>query len=386
MRKLAVQITIFLCLLVLSAVETTGTVSAAYPGGIPDIGPDGAKWRIGYCESENFITYTETLVAVVKGLEESGWVNNLAGFDSVAATGDSGAIWEWLATREVSPYLEFAGDAFYNLREQDVRAEDIVNRLNDRRDPDLLLAMGAQAGYLLSNFLHDTDIFVFAASNAVRSGIIDSVHDSGKDHVWAHMDEQRFERQIKAFYDILRFRKLGMVYEDSDNARIYSAVNEVEALAREKGYEIVRYYVREPRTPEEYPGYYREVQAAYNKLATEVDAMYVTIASLESTKLPQLFQPFYDHKIPVLSQLGNIEVKNGALLTVSVMDAVNIGRFGADNIIKCLQGAKPRDLEQSFQSSPQITLNAEVARKLDYKLPFELVMVLDEAYQTIGSP
>lgn len=350
----------------------------------PTAKADGTRWRIGYCESEYFIVYTQTLAAIVKGLEEMGWINNLEGFNTAVDSGDSRTIWRWLSSREVSLYIEFVDDAFYNLRDTDIDKESSINRLNSKNDLDIMLAMGAEAGALLSNSSHDTNIFVFAASNAVRSGIINSVEDSGKDNVWAHMDEQRFVRQTRAFYDIVKFKKLGMVYEDSDNARVYSAVNEVERLAKEKGFEIIRYYVREPRTPAEYPQYYQEVQAAYNNLAAQVDAVYITIASLEAEKLPELFQPFYKHKVPIFSQLGNIEVKNGALLSVSVMDEINIGRFGADNISKCLQGAKPRDLEQSFQSAPTITLNAEVARKLDFKLPFELVIIVDEAYQNIG--
>lgn len=157
-------------------------------------------------------------------------------------------------------------------------------------------------------------------------------------------------------------------------------MNELEQLAKEKNFEIVRYHVTEPRSAEEYPKYYQEVQAAYNKLAKEVDAVYVTIASLESEKLPELFQPFYANKIPIFSQLGNIEVENGALITVSVMDEKNIGRFSADIISKCLKGTKPRDLEQSFQSAPRIALNTEVAKKIGFKLPFELLMVVDETY------
>ncbi len=370
---------ILCCLAV--AVSSSHTVQAgSLPADTPRVQADGSKWRIGYCESETFLTYTQTLIALVKGLEETGWISNLAGFEQIVATKDSKVIWEWLASHEVSPYLQFVDEDFYNLRESGTNGEEILERLKSRKDIDVMLALGAAAGALLSDSQHDTNTFVFAASNAVRSGIIASAEDSGQDNLWAHMDEQRFARQIRAFYDIVKFKKLGMVYEDSDNARIYSAVKEAENLAREKGFEIVRYHVREPRSQEEYPQYYREVQAAYDKLATEVDAMYVTIASLESERLEELFQPFYEQKIPVFSQLGNIEVKNGALLTVSVMDELNIGRFGADSIGKCLLGAKPRDLEQTFQSAPQITLNAEVAKMIGFKLPFELVMVLDEVY------
>jgi ABC-type uncharacterized transport system substrate-binding protein len=171
-----------------------------------------------------------------------------------------------------------------------------------------------------------------------------------------------------------------MVYEKSDVAKVYSAVNEVEELAAEKGFEIVRYHVDEPLRPEDYQQYYKEVGEAYNKLAAQVDAMFVTIASLESNKLSELFIPFYENKIPVFSQLGNIEVENGALMTVSVMDETNIGRFGADNILKCLKGTAPRELTQEFQSTPKIAFNAAVAKKIGFKIPFKLIMVTDEVF------
>jgi len=343
---------------------------------------DGTQWRIGYCESETFATYTKTLVGIVKGLYERGWITNLEGFDMVSKSDDSREIWRWLATRDISPYIQFVDDAFYNLKKGAV-GENITKRLNEQNDVDLMVVMGTQAGVVLGNDRHDTDIFIFAASNAVRSGIIDSVEDSGLDHVWAHMDPTRFERQLNAFYDIKQFKKLGIVYEDSDIARVYSAVSEVETLAAEKGFEIVRYYVAEPQGPEDYQRYYREVREAYDKLATRVDAMYVTIASLESEKLPELFTPFYEHNVPIFSQLGNIQVKNGALMTVSVMDELNTGRFGADTIIKCLKGAKPRELTQTFQCAPRIIFNSEVAKKIGFKIPFELIIVTDEVYGEI---
>ncbi len=348
----------------------------------PAVREDGIKWQFGYCESEEFITYSKTLVGIVNGLHERGWITNLEGFDVVSSSNNSREIWRWLATTDVSPYIEFVDDAFYNLKAGD-NGQDIIDRLNEYNDLDLVVAMGTEAGVVLGDDIHDTDVLVFAASNAVRAGIIDSVEDSGLDHVWAHMDPNRFDCQLNVFYDIVQFKKLGMVYEDSDVARVYSAVSEVENLAAEKGFEIVRYYVDEPLSPEDYQRYYQEVRQAYDKLATQVDAMFVTIASLESEKLPGLFAPFYEHNVPVFSQLGNIEVEHGALMTVSVMDELNVGRFGADTIIKCLKGAQPRELTQEFQSAPKIIFNVCVAERIGFKIPFELIMVTDEVYREI---
>jgi ABC-type uncharacterized transport system substrate-binding protein len=350
----------------------------------PSTKANGTKWQLAYCESESFGNYTATLVGIVKGLAELGWVTDLDGFESIVATNSSQEIWQYLASREVSPYLEFVDNAFYNLKSAEGIDEKILERLSRNKDIDLILVMGTRGGLALANNRHDTKTLVFGASNAVRSGIIKSEEDSGLDHVWAHTDLQRFERQIKVMYDIVNFKKLGLVYEDSEVAKVYSAVSEVEKLAQEKGFEIVRYYVNEPINEEGYPLYYQQVGEAYGKLAQQVDAMYVTVASLDPRKLPGLLEPFYQKRIPVFSQLGEIEVEHGAMLTVSVMDEVNLGRYGAKTIADCLQGARPRSLEQLFQSSPKLILNLEVLKRTGFKIPYKLLMVVDRVYPGIA--
>ena len=112
----------------------------------PNTRADGSKWRIGYCESENFITYPQTLAAIVRGLNEIGWISNLEGFELVAKSSNSMVIWHWLATREVSPYIEFVDNAAYNLRDADFDREALANRLKNEKDIDLMLVMGAAAG------------------------------------------------------------------------------------------------------------------------------------------------------------------------------------------------------------------------------------------------
>lgn len=387
MKKLLFAVLIILLIFMASPYSFTdqtvlGQTVSTNPGD-PHTKENGSKWRLAYCESESFSNYTATLVGIVRGLAEQGWITDLEGFDEVVATNDSQEIWHYLASREVSPYIEFIDDGFYNLRDAEGTDEKIIKRLSTEKDLDLILVMGTRGGIALANDRHSVNTLVFGASNAVRSGIVKSEGDSGLDHVWAHTDLQRFERQVKVMYDIVNFEKLGMVYEDSEVAKVYSAVSEVEKLATEKGFEIVRYHVKEPLQAEDYDLYYQQVKEAYVKLSQEVDAMYVTIASLDSKKLPELLEPFYQQKVPVLSQLGEIEVEHGALLTVSVMDEVNLGRFGASTIAKCLGGVKLRDLEQSFQSSPKLSLNLEVLRMLEFKIPYKLIMVVDKVYRQI---
>jgi len=340
------------------------------------------KKQIAYLESETFTAYPETLIAIIDGLIENGWMDKLdqQQWKSIVATNDSRVIWQWLVNNDVSDRIEFVDTGFHNLRDIDFDREEYILWIQQNQQLDVILAMGAAAGHLLATSDHQINTFVFAASNAVRSGIINSSDDSGQDHIWAHMDGYRFERQLKAFYDIFEFKRLGIVYEDSDAARVYSAINELEALAEEKGFTIIHRHVPEPLLVEDFEQYYQQVKAAYAELADEVDVFYLSIASIQPEWLPELLMSFYENDVPVFSQMGNLEVEYGALLTVSVMDYTNIGRFGADNIIHCLQGEKPRDLQQTFQSAPQISINVEVAKMIGYKLPYDLVMAVDRAY------
>jgi len=86
----------------------------------------------------------------------------------------------------------------------------------------------------------------------------------------------------------------------------------------------------------------------------------------------------------VFSQLGTEEVMAGALISVARADFSGVGEFGANNMIKILKGTSPRKLSQVFENIPHIALNLEVARKIGYKPPFEILLVADEIYQVIS--
>lgn len=345
---------------------------------------DGAKWRIGYCESEEFINYAGTFFTLLKGLEEIGWISDIENIPYKEGQSDSRIMWEWLNKNDTGPYIEFVSDAHYSLYSLDLATEkEIIGRLNKKEDIDLMIVMGSAAGQLLATNDHDTHTMVFSATNAVQSQIIKSEEDSGFDHIWAHMDADRFKRQISVLYDIFHFKKLGLVYEDSPVVRDYSAIDDIENIAKEKGFELVEYHVKNPINQADESRYYKDLTLAYRKIAKEVDAMYITVAYIEPSKLDSLLEPFYTNKIPVFSQLGAEEVKYGALMSISLTDYKNLGRFGADQMTKVLSGAKPRDLNQVFRSAPQIVVNIEVANKIGYKMPFETLLISDKVYKKI---
>lgn len=346
----------------------------------------GHKFRLAYCETEPFTNYAGTFYGLLKGLEKLGWISNIEGLEYIQGQSDTKAMWNWLATHDVSPYLEFVGDAHFtlSLMEGEQPETMVIQRLQNQ-DIDLIIGMGTRAGKAVANDQHQVPVAVFSTSNAVRSGIIKEENDSGNPHVWAHMDSRLYQRQISVFHDIFQFKKMGMVYENSSLGRIYAAVDDAHYVLAEQGAKVVTYPIQEPVDADDRERYYADLLRIHQKLANEVDAMYLTMAPIESARLPQLLEPFYAKKIPVFSQLGTEEVQCGALISVARADFSGIGQFGAENIIYLLKGKSARELPQVFENVPHIALNLEIAKRIGFKPPFEILLVADEIFQRVDT-
>lgn len=346
----------------------------------------GHKYRLAYCETEPFTNYAGTFYGLIKGLEKLGWIHNIEGLEYSQGQSDTKVMWNWLASHDVSPYLEFISDAHYtlSLMEGEQPEAAVIKRLQNQ-NIDLLIGMGTRAGKAVANDQHQVPVAVFSTSNAVRSGIIKSENDSGNKHIWAHMDPRLYQRQITVFHDIFGFKKMGMVYEDSSMGKIYAAVDDAQQVVAKQDFKVVAYPIKEPANDDDRERYYADLLEIHQKLAGEVDAMYLTMAPIESSRLPQLLAPFYARKIPVFSQLGTEEVQSGALISVARADFNGIGQFGAENIVRLLKGKSARELPQVFENVPHIALNLEIARKIGFKPPFEILLVADEVFQQVDT-
>lgn len=360
-------------------------ISAGDAANKPRMKNTGAKFRIAYCETESFANYAATFYHLVQGLAKLGWLTNVEGLPYTPGQKDTQVMWAWLATRDVSPYLEFVSDGFYTYNAQiDNRIavrQNIIARLNQDKDIDLIIAMGTWPGQDLATSTHRVPTVVFSTSNAVQSGIIDSISDSGRDHVWAHIDPWRYRRQLEVFHDIFRFKTVGIVYEDTVMGRSVAAIEDVEAVAKERGFTVVRRCVDDRTRQGDQELYFQQALAAHQELAAEVDAMYLTLYSHRAPDmLPVLLEPFYDKRIPVFAQQWTTEVQYGALLSVAAMDFSGIGQFGAEAIARILIGEQPRSIPQVFESTPHIVLNIHTAEHIGWTVPVDIIFAADQVY------
>jgi ABC-type uncharacterized transport system substrate-binding protein len=298
-------------------------------------------------------------------------------------------LWNWLATEAESKYLQFVKNAHYSanwddkLREQTAAA--VIKRLNRTRDIDLIIAMGTWAGQDLATNSHSTPTEVISASDPVASGIIKSVDDSGYDHVHAQIDPYRYERQLRVFHEMVGFKKMGICYEDTEAGRSYAAIDKVEKIAKERGFEIVRAFtksdVADSKLAEE------SVKQAFRELAKRSDAIYVTVqGGVNYNSIPELVRISNTNQIPTFSQSGSEEVKYGFMASLSQAGFRYIGEFHADIIAKILNGAKPRQLPQLFEEPPKIAINLKSAEVIGFNPPVDILLAADEIFQEIQAP
>ena len=330
--------------------------------------PEGGRFRIGYLEGGPYPHYAYVLRALVGNLADMGWIEPL-GEDFPARTESTEEIWRWLSSGTRSRYLEFPADAFWSSGWDRQRRlenkERVMERLTGARDLSVALALGTWAGQDLANNRHSTPVLVFQTSNAVAAGIVRSARESGLPHLFAHCDPERYKRQVAMFHDLLGFKRLGVAYEDTPEGRAYASVADVEEVAAERGFAVERCHTRThvPDQEEAVASY----EACHQDLARRADAMLLTHSqALTLDTLPRLVKPFNDRRIPTFAQGGAGFVRRGALMSMAQTDFKALGRFFAETLGRCLNGARPGDLNQIFEDNPSMALNIRTAKRIGY--------------------
>ena len=357
---------------------------AAAEGSTAPVANKGKKWRVGYYEGGEYIDYQKNFTAMLKGLRDLGWLS----FDSIPPQQGEGveALWKWLGAEVKSDYIEFVQDAFYSARWDDAVREkmrkDVVARLAGKKDLDLMIVLGTWAGKDLAVDGHSVPCVVMATANPMDAGIIKSAEDSGRDHVHARIAPDRYEQQIRIFHEVVGFKKLGVAYEDTPAGRTYAAMNDVEALASELGYQVVPCHTKSDVADKALAE--ASVVQCFGELAQKADAIYVTVQGGVSAKtLPELVKITLDKDIPTFSQTGSDEVRQGLLMSISLAGYKYVGQFYARTIAQILNGTPPRKIAQVFEDPPKIAINMKTAEEIQFDPPVDMLLAADEIFEEI---
>jgi len=348
----------------------------------------GKKWKVGYYQGGDYINYQSYLSSTILGLMELGWIEKTK---IPQIKGNTRLFWEWLSTKAKSDYIQFLGDAYYTCSwEKNSRAKitrKLLTRLsNKNNDIDLMIAMGTWAGKDLSNNQHHVNTIVISASDPLESGIIKSNEDSGFDHIHARTDPSRYERQIMIFNDMVKFKTLGVAYENSIAGKSYAAVDAMEKVAAQKGFSIVKCFTKSDIADQEMIN--KSVIKCFSELIPAVDAIYVTVqGGVNSTTIPTLVEMTQKKRIPTFSQFGSTEVQQGFLMSMSRKNGFkSAGVYFASLVAQIFNGAKPRELNQVFEEEQNLAVNFKTAELIGFYLHTDIIAAADEIYRDIKAP
>ncbi|MDM8524492.1 ABC transporter substrate binding protein [Desulfococcaceae bacterium HSG8] len=343
------------------------------------------KWRIGYLEGGPYVSYQQYLAEISKALSDLGWIEPIT-IPPRENESETDKLWAWLAANAKSNYLEFAVNAHYsnnwNKKGREENKKTVLRRLNETRDIDLMIAMGTWAGQDLANNDHSVPVLVCSTSDPIAAKIIKNEKDSGYDHVHARVDPARFERQIRAFHDVIGFSKLGMAFRDTVDGRSIAGMEAVRKVAGERNFEVLECHTSSGISEEAVA---RMVECT-RELAPKADAFYIVEQSAVTLKtLPRILEVLNAHKTPAFSQSGADHVRHGVLLNVSNTSYKEVGRFHAETVAQIINGAKPRNLPQIYEPPVKIAFNKVAAKLIDlnddiYQLLSETA---DEVYEKI---
>ena len=348
----------------------------------------GKKWRIGYLQGGDYNSYQQSLVAIVKGLMRLGWIQE-AELPKAANDKEVVTLWRWLAAEAQSDFLQFQADARYdagfNKEKRPQVKNELLQRLNTRKDIDLMLAMGTWAGQDLSGNSHKVPTIVGSTTDPIASGIIKSAEDSGYDQIHAKIDPDRHRLQVRLFHDIFKFSKLGIAYEESKEGRGFSAIDDVYQVAKTHKFAVEKCLV--PFNGVSQAEAEAGIVNCYKELAGKVEAVYIVRhPGVNLANMPKILEPLVVKKIPTFTQGLSDEVKHGALLSISLADFSYIGDFYAKTIARIFNGAKPRNLTQAFQNPPKIAINLKTAQDIGYDPSVDIVGAADEIFTDIAPP
>jgi len=353
---------------------------------IPTKKPNGKKWRIGYLEGGSFYHYYNHLQVLAKGLKDLGWIT-YESLPSLPQKDDTKGFWtDFLSSIRVqSDTVEFVRNAFYSAEwdkknRSQVRST-VLERLNKRKDIDLIIAMGTWAGQDLAVNEHSTPVVSMSVANPVQAKIISSPYDSGLDHLHSRTDPGRFRRRLELFYNTIKFKKLGVMYENSEYGWNYAAMDDVMAVAKKFGFEVIGCHAHEK---DDITQTYAESVECMNRLSTQIDAVWITHhIGFGIRNATYYLEPLLKRKIPSFLQGDSEAVKYGALLGAE-RNWPAIGRYEAEIIAQIFNGAKPRELSQVFKIPQKIAINLKTAELIGF-VPDESVMSkVSRTYTTIA--
>jgi len=317
-------------------------------------------YRIGYLEAGDYWIYDKTFNALKVALKEMGWKDK----------------------------IEFPQDAHFSPgwdKKKEPERLERAKELMRRKDLDLIIAMGTGATkFILKANNGKTPILAMCVSDAVKSKFVVSEKDSGIDNFTVRIVPGRYKRMFEIFHDVVNFKKLGLLYPDTEDGRKYANVADARQVSAERGFKIIEYTkISSAEKTEEC------VTGLQWLIDQGIDAFFmpsINCFDWSQCDVKKIIDLLLKNKIPSFAKNGTRDVKAGAFMGFSTISFVSRAAVLADKVTRILKGESPRSLNMIDNATPMISLNIYVAEKIGIDPSFDILGASDEIFQEITLP
>ena len=336
------------------------------------------KFKIGVVVSGgDYWEFFDNFKGLISGFSDIGWAKNIVIPNNITKTTE---LITWINTVKYSDYIEFDLDYFVDL-DWGANIDELKEKYFDQKpDVDVVIAYGGMAA---KEFYKEDDYPVPVLADAITDffglGVTKTLEDSGKPFFSGKIDPELFKQQIRLFHKAVGFKSLGIVYGDDEYGRIYGAVRDIEEVADELGFEIIRNTnVKEDVTDETVPMYLN----ALKDVAERAEAVYIgaSTAVTEYDITRDIVKILNDAKKPSFALEGSIRVQDGILYSFSASGFTRAGIWVATKISHIFNGVEPSQLSQHFENHAAMAINVKTAEKIGYPIPFDILANSDEIF------
>lgn len=235
---------------------------------------------------------------------------------------------------------------------------------------DLIVAMGPWAVHDLLEAGCQKPIVAAHQYDPVGSGLLTEAGRPIAENLTLTFDPFKMERDISHIMELLSVKRLGVLHFPSGGP-VDSTVGRIRAIVNRLGGEVV-----EAEGWDNYGTY--AFFKAYRKLATEVDAIYLTpTLGLTTNKTSPFFEMALRDKMPMCSSEGRFHVTRGGMIAFGSDNLLAEAFYNAHQTLKIMRGATPADLSIAYQQPAVISINQGSMATCGIELPKNFTVLAD---------
>jgi len=188
-----------------------------------------------------------------------------------------------------------------------------------------------------------------------------------------------FERDLKVFQSVVKFRKLAVLIDASIYDALPGLIQRARDVAASGGVEL--HFVMQTMQNEDLA----------SKLPEDIDAVVITsLPRLDSVAMNHLIKALIKKQLPSFSLIGSHLVEQGVLMSEApASDWQRLARRNALNMHAVLKGESAEKQAVIFKGQRRLTLNMETARAIDLYPHYDILrqaILLNEEPTPTGPP